>query len=176
MKKDDLVELGRCTSAHGIKGGFSFKLFNDQESVLKDGLTITLFPFSENSSLDSLGQNFKITSIKFGNKTMAYLEGINNRNVVEEMVPFTIFYPRDLFPEISDDEIYLGDLVGLDVIHYETGENLGKIKNFYDNGAQPVLVVKGKMNEELPFVEEFFPEFDLEEKTIKLIPPSYIER
>ena len=89
------------------------------------------------------------------------------------MLPLTIFTQRENFNEIEDDEVYLSDLVGLQV--YDTEDNqLGFVKNFYDNGAQPVLVVELSDGNkvELPFVETFFPELNLDEEKIVMINPG----
>jgi 16S rRNA processing protein RimM len=120
---------------------------------------------------------FTIKSISFGNKVITYLEEVTDRNKVEEMIPFTIKASRDLFPEVNEDEFYLVDLIDLEARHFETGEVLGKVKDYYDNTVQTVIVIKaaGKEVIELPLIEQFFPEIDIENGFITVNPPSYIE-
>jgi 16S rRNA processing protein RimM len=170
---ENFVELGISNRPHGIKGGFIFKLKNLEESILKDGFKITIKPLSAASSLETEGREVTIGKIHFGNKTICYLQGIRDRNIVESILPFTIFASRDLFPELKDGEWYLEDLKGLDVYDVD-GYKLGKVLSFFDNGAQPVLKVKLE-NEtiELPFVDVFFPKVDIKSKKITIVLPEY---
>jgi 16S rRNA processing protein RimM len=177
MENNDLIEMGYCAKPHGIKGGFSFVLSNIEDSCLEKGVKITLFPSSKKSSLPKNGEVFTIKSISFGNKVITYLEEVFDRNRVEEIIPFTIKVSRDLFPETQEDEFYLVDLVDLEARDHESGEVLGKIKDFYDNTAQTVIVIKapGKQVLELPLIEQFFPEINIEEGYVTVNPPTYIE-
>lgn len=175
MSKENLIQLGIANKPHGIKGGFLFKLENSTDSVLTKNSKITLIPMNTASSISKEGEEFEIANIHFGNKTICYLKDINDRNVVEAMLPFSIHYPRSLFPETEDDEFYVNDLIGLKVLDTK-GNEVGKVESQYDNGVQTVL--KLKVNNqfiELPFVENFFPEVDMEKGTITYIAPEFDE-
>lgn len=175
MEKEKLVELGYANKPHGLKGGFLFKLYNTQESVLAKNIEITLFPKESSSSVAQTGELFIIKTIQFGNKTICYLKGIEERNPVEAMLPFSIFYPRDKFPKAAKGEVYIADLVNLKVMD-SNGKELGVVHSLYDNGAQTVLKLKLKTGDiELPFVKNFFPEVNLEEGIIIFTPPEFEE-
>ncbi|ATH08065.1 16S rRNA processing protein RimM [Halobacteriovorax marinus] len=177
MDKEQYVELGFCVKPHGIKGGFTFNLSNVEDSVLGKKSRILLTPRDRGSSLSPEGEFFTIKSIAFGNKVITYLEEVTDRNKVEDLIPFNISVSRDDFPSLDEDEFYLSDLVGLDVLEEESMEPYGKVSDFYDNTAQVVLVVKGsgKRVLELPFIEEFFPTINIEENYITMKIPDYIE-
>jgi 16S rRNA processing protein RimM len=171
--KEELVHLGVANRPHGIKGGVLFKLFNQEESVLKKGSKVTIFPESSKSSVDPKGEQIKIENIHFGNKTICYLEDIKDRNIVEKMLPFSIYFPRDEFPIAKSDEVYIDDLIGLTVIDID-GYEIGKIISFSDNGFQVILKVKLEgQTIELPFVENFFPHLNLEAGKITMISPEF---
>lgn len=172
--KEDLVELGFCRAAHGLKGGFTFKLFNREDSVLKTGSKITLKGL-ENSNINSTGSEYEIDKISFGNKVIVYLKGISDRNSVDNMMPFGIYFPRENFPE--DDAIYLVDLVGLKVYEHETDKEVGVLHALSDNGIQDILVIKKLSGEklELPFVDNFFPVVDIENERIEVILPIEVK-
>jgi 16S rRNA processing protein RimM len=172
--KDKLIELGTCKKAHGIKGGFSFALYNVEDSVLEKGYKITLFPMDKTSSIDTKGIKIAISSISFGNKVTVYLDGINNRNTVEEMIPFSISIEREAFPTLSDDEFYIEDLVGIEVFDHSSGNKVGKVSSYYDNGMQTILVITGDKKIELPLIENFFPVIDLETKRIEMNLPQEV--
>ena len=172
-EKENYIEMGFCTKPHGIKGEFQFHLHNLENSSLKKKSIIRLTPSDSKSSISKDGASFKIKNIQFGNKVICSLEGVDNRNLVEEMIPFTFFISRDQFIETDDDEVFLSDLIGMIVIN-ESNEEIGVVDNYYDNGAQTVLVVKMIKGEkvELPFVEAFFPELDIENKKIMMNDPG----
>jgi 16S rRNA processing protein RimM len=177
MKKwqnEEIVELGSCSSPHGIRGAFTFNLLNSQDSSLKSDGQIILFPKSEKSNLKEEGEVFEIDKISFGHKTMVYLKGISDRNIVEAMVPFSIYILRRDLPALEEGEIYLYDLIGCVAIHIETGESLGKVVGIEDNGVQDILVIRGQEAMDLPYVDAFVGDVDLEKKTIKINPPEYV--
>lgn len=174
-KNDDFVKLGECRKPHGIKGGFLFHLYNSESSVLKKGAQVKLLPLNPESTINKNGQLIEIETIHFGNKTICYLKNIKSRNTVEAMIPFEIHFPRSLFPELDDSEVYVSDLVGLDVYN-QAGDKIGKVDSYFDNGAQVCLkILMENKKFELPFVEAFFPEVDLENKKIVMVEPEYDE-
>jgi len=172
MKEDKYIQLGTCFKPHGIKGEFIFNLFNVEESTLKKNQSIILKPEAPTSSLNGDGKSFKIESIRFGNKVIVRLEGIADRNIVEDIIPFTIWVQRSTMQQPVEGEFYLNDLLKLEV--YQADELVGSVESFYDNGAQTVLVISllkgGEL--ELPFVDQFFPVVDIEGKRIEMNNPG----
>lgn len=171
-----LIELGFCRKPHGVKGAFSFHLHNNESSVLKKGFKITLKPLSQQSSVATDGEEFEIASISFGNKVIATLKGVDNRNLVEEMLPFSIFADRSSFPETDDGEIYLSDLVGLEAFD-EEGQKVGHIVDLGYNGVQDILVIEGMENKErieILFIDTFVLSIDIKEGKVIVRVPEYI--
>ncbi len=166
---EDLVEVGYCAKPHGIKGAFHFVVGNTEDSVLSDGLSVYLHPASPKSQISKDGEKHIIKKITFGHKVMVYIDGVNDRNKVEEMIPFKISVSRADFPEVDDDEVYVTDVIGCIALNIENDEVVGTVHDFYDNGAQIVLKINTKNGiEEIPFVDQFVPEVDIENKTIKV--------
>lgn len=176
MKKSENIHIGHCTTPHGIKGEFSFVLYNQEGSVLHDGAMISLLPRSTASSIPQDGKDFKIKKINFGNKTIVNLEGVNDRNTVEAMVPFDIYFNRADFPEEDVDEYYLNDLLGLEVFDFVSKKAIGRVMDFYENGVQVILKIKTE-NEiiELLFIEQYVPEVDIDNGRIEVIIPEMME-
>lgn len=176
MTKSKNIHIGHCTSPHGIKGEFSFVLYNFEESVLKDGMNVTLTPRSPASSVPQDGKEFILNTIRIGNKAIATLRGVSDRNTVEAMIPFDIYVNREVLPETEDDEYYVNDLLGLEVYHYYTKTLLGRVIDFYENGAQVVLKIKtDKEIIEVLFLSQFVPVVDIELNRMEIIPPILIE-
>lgn len=176
MEKSLNIHIGHCTTPHGIKGEFSFVLYNNEDSVLSNNFIITLTPRSNQSSIPQDGKEFKISKISFGNKTIVQLEGVDNRNVVEAMIPFDIYVKREEFPDTEEDEYYINDLLGLEVYHYYTKKLIGRVMDFYENGAQVVLKIKtDKEIIEVLFLNQFVPVVDIDLNRMEIIPPVLVE-
>lgn len=173
--KDKLIELGNCRKPHGIKGSFSFVLINQMDSSLKKGSKVTLIPMNTQSILPTAGEEFEISSISFGNKTIVALKGVDNRNIVEAMIPFTIYIKRSSLPGLEDeDDYYLSDLVGLYAID-EKGEEVGVVTEIGTNGVQDILTVKTAQGIiEILLVDNFVKEIDWETKQIHIITPEMV--
>ncbi len=173
---EKLIQIGICTQPHGIKGDFEFKLSSPDDSILDKNFTIKIFPLNEKSSIPLNGEDHKIKNIRFGNKVIVTLVGIDNRNIVEKMIPFKVMVDRADFPEVDEDEYYVADLLGLKVLNNETGEELGLVKDFYDNGQQVVLVLKLKDEiVDILFIDQFVPEVDIEGGFLKVNLPEFVE-
>lgn len=169
------IKLGFATAPHGIKGAATFSLENLEDSVLENGMMVLLKPAGPKSKIVNEGQEFKILNISFGNKAICYLEGVDDRNKIEAILPFEIYVTRDQFPEADEGEYYISDLIGLDVIDHESREKIGVVAKYYDNSAQIVLSVRvGVTYVELPFIDNFFPEVNINEGFISMIRPEEI--
>ena len=113
--------------------------------------------------------------ITFGHRVIVYLEGITNRNEVEDLIPFEIYIREADLPR-DESEVYLRDLIGLDLVDAESGEPRGRIEKISSNGVQDLIVYKDQNNKrkELPLIDQFFPEIDLEAKLVKINEPDYV--
>jgi 16S rRNA processing protein RimM len=175
MKKeeeDQYIELGHCRKAHGLKGAFTLNLFNF-ETNLKKGDKLHLLPITETSSISPDGQDFIISEINTKGKFILYLKGIDNRNDVDLVLPFSINVKRSTLPQLEDDEFYINDFVGAKVFSFENKEPLGEIINFYEIPGQYVFVIKGKTEFEVPFIDNFVKTIDLENNRVEIIEPTY---
>lgn len=173
-----MIKLATSGHPHGLKGEVELRLFNPNydECVLDDGMTVWLYPSSEKSKLKKTGEEWKIIKLRFGNKVLCVFDGIKDRTHLETIIPFEVHLPRDAFPETDDDQVYLVDLVDMDVVSPE-GHKLGVIESFSDNGHQylfDVRLVDGSVIT-VPYVDAFFPEIDMEGKKIVMIMPEYTE-
>jgi 16S rRNA processing protein RimM len=179
MKKEELIKMGFVAHPHGIKGEVELRLVNPDpnESILDDEMKVWLFPSSAKSKISSEGEEWTLQKIRFGNKVIASFEGIKDRTHLESLIPFEIYLERGAFPEPEEGEIYLVDLVDMDVVN-EEGVKVGKLESFSDNGMQYLLNIRLEPVGELitlPYVDTFFPKIDMEKKEITMIMPEYTE-
>lgn len=172
--KDSYIHFGTAFRPHGIRGAFSVKLFNPENSCLKKGLKLRLFPSSPASKITASGEDHIVEKITIGPKSILALEGVNDRNRCEEMIPFDFYVRRDELPKLEPGEFYIEDLVGMSVLD-ENSRPIGEVISHFDNGAQLVLVLRLEDGElELPFVETFFPKLDFELGQIVLRRPEFL--
>lgn len=171
---ENFIELGICDKAHGIKGGFSFKLYNLEDSSLAPGKSIRLFPKNNQSTLSSSGEDFEIEKIQFGNKVIVYLKGISDRNIVEDIIPFTININEAELVDLGEDEFFLKDLKDFEIT--VDGSDLpGFVKDFYDNPAHMILVVEHNGESyDIPYVDQFIIEKDIPNKKFTIRLPEMI--
>jgi len=169
-----LIELGTCKKPHGVKGAFSFYLINQRDSSLKKGSQITLIPMDESSSIKSDGDVFEIESIGFGNKTIVTLKGIDNRNLVESMIPFSIHIDRNELPDLDEDNYYINDLIGLKVYN-ESNEYIGEVLDINSNGVQDILQIKSdEIVMDILLIDHFVKEIIWAEEKIIVVVPELI--
>ncbi|HLT23007.1 MAG TPA: ribosome maturation factor RimM [Bacteriovoracaceae bacterium] len=166
-----IIKIAFVARPFGIKGEAELGFLSD--NVLEENMQVLATPYNERSSIPKEGMKLTFEKIKYGNKVVATFKEIKDRNHLESLIPFEISVYRE---NLVQGELYSFDLPGLDVVS-ETGEKLGEVSKVLDNGAQEVLEIKLLNGETvmLPFVENFFPEINLEERSIVMISPEYSE-
>jgi 16S rRNA processing protein RimM len=178
MNKENLIKLAFVAHPHGIKGEAELRLLNSdpEESILEEGMKVWLFPSSPKSKIQAQGEEWVIQKIRFGNKVICQFKAMIDRTHLESLIPFDVYLDRELFPQIENNEVYLIDLINMDIIN-EEGEKIGVLESFSDNGMQylfDIRLVSGEIIT-LPYVDIFFPEIDMKNKKITMIMPEYSE-
>jgi 16S rRNA processing protein RimM len=87
-----------------------------------------------------------------GKTIIAQLENINDREQAAGLLGYEAYISRAQLPELPDGEFYWSDLIGLDVENLE-GVGLGTVDSLLETGANDVLVVKGKREQAIPFIQ-----------------------
>jgi 16S rRNA processing protein RimM len=159
----DLVPLGKIVKPHGILGEVKIRLFNSESQTLKVGQSVWV-GFGEKEYepyvIEKLSLQFEKSRLKFKN--------INNRNSAELLRNFTLSVCRDELPETVDEEFYLIDLIGFNVVD-QTGQLVGKVSDIMENPTNDILIISDRDKEHLiPFVDEFVTLFDFEKNQITI--------
>ena len=103
-----------------------------------------------------------------GSSVIAKLEGVESREEAALLNGATVSIPRDALPEVADDEVYVGDLVGLAVVT-QSGELLGNVVDVQEFGAHPVMRVAAEGGDRLiPVVPAHVKVVDLEAGRIEV--------
>lgn len=86
-----------------------------------------------------------------GKGLIANIEGITDRDAALALTDVPVGMLRASLPELSADEYYWADLIGLKVATV-TGMALGTIDYLFETGANDVMVVKGERERWLPWL------------------------
>jgi 16S rRNA processing protein RimM len=156
-----MVIMGRVASAHGIKGWIKVQPFTEYVDSLL-GFS-TWWIGQENGPW----QEVKVMQIESHHKTLAaLLPNCPDRTAAEKLKGVLIAVPRSSLPEQPEDEYYWSDLIGLPVVNL-AGENLGKVQQLLETGANQVLMVDGASGQILiPFVASAIKRVDVKYQCI----------
>ncbi len=87
-------------------------------------------------------------------RVAAKFKGCDDRDAAKLFTGAQISIPRAELPELEeDDDFYLADLVGMEVVT-KSGKALGHVERFFTNGAHDIVVLKTSEGKEAlyPFV------------------------
>jgi len=166
---DALILVGRVAGAFGIKGEVRITSFTADPMALVDYKTLLREDGSPGLTLTG-GRVAK------GGVVVRARE-IETREQAEAARGLRLYIPRDTLPEPEDeDEFYVADLVGLDVISVE-GEALGRVKSVHDFGAGDLLEIEPAQGPSwwLPFTREAVPEVSIADRRVVAVKPEETE-
>ncbi|MBT5077701.1 MAG: 16S rRNA processing protein RimM [Candidatus Marinimicrobia bacterium] len=162
----DLVPLGKIIKPHGIRGEVKVRLYNCDSETLKMGQSVWV----ESEGNDPIIYVIEKLNLQ-SDKSRLKFKNVNDRNSAELLRDFTLSVCRDEFPETVDEEFYLVDLIGFNVID-QAGKKVGKVSDIMENPANDILMIlDGDKEHLIPMVDDFMTLFDFEKKqvTINLI-------
>lgn len=135
------LQLGYVAGAHGVRGGLKVKLFNPDSTAIEVGVQLALrLP-------DAPARTFVVSQVAVApgvGLLRLWLEGVDDREAADALRAHELWIARAELPALADDEYYLADLVGLEVVRERDGvsESLGRITGVTSNTAQDLLCVR----------------------------------
>jgi 16S rRNA processing protein RimM len=135
-RKDDLVQIGKIVSAHGIRGVVKVYSYAESAQCYIDQEYLYL--------VDPSGTEKRIEILwaKPHNKTLRLaLKDVTTRTAAEALVDTTIWIPKKSLPPLDDDTDYWFDLIGM-AVYGPDDEHLGQITEIIATGANDVYVIK----------------------------------
>lgn len=156
--KQEFLECGQIMRAHGINGAMVVNHFCDSYDVFESLNTVYL-------KKGSLYAPYKVKRIApYKTNLLLTLDGIESPEAVTAMRLSYLYAKREDIVK-GDDDYFIVDLIGLDVIDADTDEKYGTLDDVINQGAQDIYVVKreGKGNAYIPCVPEFVKEIKLDE-------------
>ena len=155
------VPVGRIISACGIKGEVKFRYYNEEKEVF--------YMYTSFFIQDETGwKNLKPKEIKFhkGHFFITF-KGLERIEDVSFLTNLELFIRDNDLPQLSADEYYEYQLIGLDVYN-EDNEALGKTEEIIHTGANDVLLVKGEKEILVPMTEAHISEINIERAFIRV--------
>jgi 16S rRNA processing protein RimM len=145
--------VGKINGFFGLQGWVKvFSYTNPRTNI------INYSPWS--IKVDGNFQTIDITSGREQSKTIvAHIKGIDNREDSQKFIGQDIYINKEQLPELTQGEYYWHELIGFDVINKDE-ERLGTVDYFVETGANDVLVVKGKKEYWIPYIEPFLVSID----------------
>ncbi len=167
---DEIVVLGKVAKAHGIKGELKIFPYSGHPENFREYESI--FLSEENSDTK---RQYHIDKCRVqGKYALLLLQESCSRNDAEELVGSVVSVLRNALPQLNDDEFYLADLEGREMITTE-GESLGYIKGLLQTDGHDILAVEGKGREYLiPAIGEFLVRIEPHQVHVK-IPPGLLD-
>jgi 16S rRNA processing protein RimM len=100
---------------------------------------------------------------------------VTDRAAAEKLTNTRLFVDRSALPPADEDEYYLTDLIGLDVVD-QSGDAVGTVSVVHDYGAGASLEIERKAGAPLliPFIATCVPDVDLAGGRLVVVPPDEI--
>ena len=163
LNKDEMLQVGVITDTHGFKG--EVKVYPTTDDVNR-------FDYLKKAYIDSKEGLIpvKVNAVRYFKQfVIVKFKGINNINDVEKYKKSPLLVTRDEAVPLEEGEYYIADVIGVDVITDE-GDNIGKLKEVLQTGANDVYVVKGENKKEIliPAIEQCILDIDIEKREMKV--------
>lgn len=161
-----MVVLGKLGAAFGVQGWIKLHSYTEPTEHIFD-FPVWYIKHQQN------WQCFNVTDYRIHHKQpVVLLAGVNDRDAAQALGQAEVAVPKAQLPEPADDELYLFQLVGMQVINQQ-GECLGKVKELFNSGGGnqvlSLIACGGSIDEQkrlIPYVSNYILEVDLEAQSI----------
>ncbi len=160
---EELLRVGVISSTHGVRGEVKVYPTTDDPERFLDLDEVLLDAGREQIVLE-------ITNVKFfKNMVILKFKGYDSINDIEKYKGRDLLIRRDQAVDLDEDEYFITDLVGLQVVTDE-GVNLGELKEVMPTGANDVYIVRQENGKELllPAIKECILDVDLDQGIMKI--------
>lgn len=158
----DRIAIGQIVNTHGLHGEVKLYPYTNQKTVLMNLSEVLLYDQKKKKYLLA-----KVKSVRKGSKTyLVKFEGIESIEDAEKLKGYKVYVMLSELPKPGKNEYYFYEVMGCEVV-LENGENLGKVIDIIETGANDVIVVKkGKKETLIPMIKRYVVKLDKKEKKI----------
>jgi 16S rRNA processing protein RimM len=170
---DSTVAVGVIRRSHGVRGEASVELLTDSASRFEELDRVFLVDPKRETVLDAA----VVSARPHGERALVRLAGIDSPEDVSRFRNWTIEIPEHEARALDENEFFLHDLIGLDVVDRD-GKAIGRVVDVIEGVAQLLLRVETEPGPrfDIPFVEALCPEVDLDQGRLTVdLPEGLIE-
>jgi 16S rRNA processing protein RimM len=174
----ELVLMGRCGRAHGIRGEVKVHPETDDPGRFADLDRVFVGPAPADVrvyTVESVRYQFPKGEVV----VLLGLEEVEGRDGAEALVHQRVYAAVADLPPLAEDEIYVHDLIGMAVVEVDeagepVGEPLGAVRDVFDGLAQDLVVVarEGRPDVLVPDVPEIVVGVDEAGRRLFVRPPE----
>ncbi len=169
---DSLVALGRFLKPHGISGRLRLFPYTRAPEELAERCPDSVWVWWPDGKTEAR----EITDLMAqGNVCLVELEGVESREEAERLRgAFLCLREGERWP-LEEGEFYVDDLAGLEVVHADSGEPLGRVIRLRDGAAQDFLEIAPAQGGPLvlaPFARALVAEVNLPARRLLYRPPE----
>lgn len=149
------IEVGKIVNTHGVRGDIKINPYIDDVEAFRD------FEFIYVNDI-----KLKIKGVKFVKRNpILSIEGIDSVEKAEKYRNISAYVDEEMLPELSDNEFYIKDILGLSVLT-EEGETLGTVTEVYKTGSNDVYEVLKEDGKKflIPAIAQVVKEIDIRNK------------
>jgi 16S rRNA processing protein RimM len=151
------LQFGYVPRAHGLHGEVVVRTFDPGSTVLDEIERVFVRPRRGDE------RELAVSEVREGprGELLVRFEGVRRREDAEALTGAALFAFREDLEAPAEDEVFQGDLVGLEAFSPD-GARLGVIEGLFDAGPVPNLVIRdGQKELMVPLVDDFVKEIDL---------------
>lgn len=150
MKPETLLEIGRITGPHGLKGEVRYVPYYEGSDLPLLGMSVVVVkPHQKELIVRSRRRGVRCVLLGF--------TGVDDRTAAECLRGSTVSVRKSDLPKPGKDEFYYFEVIGVTVKDHE-GHLIGRVTDVFRTSTD-VIVVSGPAGEfEIPVVEDFIAE------------------
>ncbi len=133
MSDPALAVVGMIRNAQGIRGEVVVEAITDAPDVVfASGRRVFVGDTTGDISKSDAGRTLVVEAARpFKGGLIVKFEGLTDRNIAELLRGRYLLAPFDELDPLGADEIYLHDLIGMQV-ELDSGENVGEVTSYYE--------------------------------------------
>ena len=159
---DSMVQIGFVFRPHGMEGELKVNPEHTDDPARFEELNTVYIGRTPHQVTQHSIASVRYQQTKRGATVLLGLSDVQTRDEAEEVTKLHVFAHEDDL-ELAEDEVFIHDLVGLEVVT-EEGKVLGTVANYMEMPAQDVFVVRRPNHKEamIPAVEDFIIAVDID--------------
>jgi 16S rRNA processing protein RimM len=152
--------LGQVLRPHGVRGELRVEVLTAYPERIGPDMTVYL---GSNPDKPATATAYQVVQARTHQQYLILqLEGITDRNAADRLRECYVMVPLDEAVPLDEDEFYLYQAIGL-AVYADTGEDLGRVVDIIETGANDVYVVQGPRGEILlPSIADCILDVDVE--------------